>query len=117
MGDMEVAAKMQVFLYVHKIRKEMLAEQAFLSLPFPEGKPEETNDEEEEKERRMAMATWKRTSTTLFNSCSRNQHKHQIHILHGCEKNSESEILAVLKQPFQSSLTPETDKMTFLCHL
>jgi len=48
--DMEVAAKMQVFLYVHKIRKEMLAEQAFLSLPFPEGKPEETNDEEEEKE-------------------------------------------------------------------
>ena len=28
----------------------MLAEQAFLSLPFPEGKPEETNDEEEEKE-------------------------------------------------------------------
>ena len=35
---------------MHKIRKEMLAEQAFLSLPFPEGKPEETNDEEEEKE-------------------------------------------------------------------
>lgn len=48
--DMEVAAKIQVLLYVHKIRKEMLAEQAFLSLPFPEFKPEETNDEEEEKE-------------------------------------------------------------------
>merc|ERR1719477_494074 len=48
--NMEVAAKMQVLLYVHKIRKEMLAEQAFLFLPFPEGKPEEVNDEEEEKE-------------------------------------------------------------------
>ena len=44
------------------------------------------------------MATWKRTSTTLFNSSSRNSHKHQIYYM-AVKINSESEILAVLKQP------------------
>ena len=76
----------------------MLAEQAFLSLPFPEGKPEETNDEEEEKEEEDGDGDLEEDFNDIVQQLLQKSAL-TPNILHGCEKNSGSEILAVLKQP------------------
>merc|ERR1712192_206584 len=62
--DLTVSAKMQVFLYVHKIREEMLKK----------------TKKEEVRKRRSKKMIWKRTSTISSNSFSENYPCANLHI-------------------------------------
>ena len=63
-----------------------------------EGKPVETNDEEEENEEENGDGDLEEDFNDIVQQLLQ-ESAQTPNILHGCEKDSESEILAVLKQP------------------